>query len=144
MNQVQDSSGAGTKDNSKICQVALATQKLWTNVSPRCVWNKAFLLIPTYLFTLQRHYLYLSTEKRRLIRMASNANLTSLVACCQPSKFKSNFIRYFSHRALSSLCWFHPYSGKISDNFINAYDIAPTGWKHKIDQNCLNNNIDDN
>ena len=23
-----------------------------------CVWNKAFLMIPTYLFTLQRHYLY--------------------------------------------------------------------------------------
>ena len=29
----------------------------------KCVWNKAFLLGTTYLFTLQRHYLHLFIEK---------------------------------------------------------------------------------
>ena len=41
------------------------------------VWNKAFLL-GTYLFTLEKHYLYLSFEKRLLKGIASNDPLKQI------------------------------------------------------------------
>ena len=44
-------------------------------IRKRCIWDKVFLLDAIYLFTLQRHYLYFSIEKRQLIGITSSGNV---------------------------------------------------------------------